>query len=134
MQSNPMNTNHTNENPPVGLASSSRKDPCYETDSTTAALAVLADETSYVLPYAHFLYAERRPNPALEQEPDAPPEEMRLHFAAAEVVLRGSGLRLLERAVQKYELKSVKAADRRLAATLHPHIAGVTLTLTKENI
>ena len=59
---------------------------------------------------------------------------MRLHFAAAEVVLRGSGLRLLERAVQKYELKSVKAADRRLAATLHPHIAGVTLTLTTENI
>jgi hypothetical protein len=41
---------------------------------------------------------------------------------------------LLERAVQKYELKSVKAADRRLAATLHPHIAGVTLILTKENI
>jgi hypothetical protein len=95
---------------------------------------VFADELSYVLPYAHFLYAERRPNPALEKEPDAPPEEMRLHFVSADVVICGSGLRMLERAIQKYELKSVKAADRRLAATLNTHVTGVTLTLTNQNI
>ena len=134
MQSNPLNTNHTNENPPVGLASSSRKDPCYETDSTTAALAVLADETSYVLPYAHFLYAERRPNPALEQEPDAPPEKLLIRFASANVVVLGSGLKRLEGEIQKYELKFVKSAGRRLAAILNTHIAAVTLTYTKENV
>ena len=40
----------------------------------------------------------------------------------------------LERRLQKYELKFVKSADRRLAATLKTHIAAVTLTLTKENV
>ena len=36
--------------------------------------------------------------------------------------------------IQKYELKFVKSADRRLAATLNTHIAAVTVTLTKENV
>ena len=129
MQSNPMNTI---ENLPAS-ESSSHKNPCYDSDSTTATLGVFVDDISYTLPYAHFLYAERRPNPALEKEPDAPPEELRLHFVSAEVVICGSGLRMLERAIQKYELKSVQAADRRLAASLTTHVASVTHTLTKEN-
>ena len=52
----------------------------------------------------------------------------------AEVVVLGSGLKRLEHGIQKYELKFVKSADRRLAATLSTHIAAVTLTLTKENV
>jgi len=96
---------------------------------------VFADNgTSYLLPYAQFLYAERISNPALEKEPDAPPEKMRIFFATAEVVVLGSGLKRLEHGIQKSELKFVKSADRRLAATLSTHIAAVTLTLTKESV
>lgn len=99
-----------------------------------AALNVLADDgTSYLLPYAQFLFAEREPNPALEKEPDAPPEKMRIHLAQADVVVLGSGLRRLETRLQQYELKFVKAADRRLAAALNGHVATVTVTIAEEN-
>jgi hypothetical protein len=124
-----------NENQPTASASSPRDNPCLERDSTIAALKVIADDgISYLLPYAQFLYAEKISNPALEKEPDAPPEKMLIHFACADVVILGSGLKRLETEIQKYELKFVKSADRRLAATLNTHIAAVTVTLTKENV
>jgi len=98
-------------------------------------LKVIADDgISYLLPYAQFLYAEKVSNPALEKEPDAPTEKMRIRFACGDVVVLGSGLKRLEAEIQKYELKFVKSADRRLAATLNTHIAAVTVTLTKENV
>jgi hypothetical protein len=124
-----------NENQPTASASSPRDNPCLERDSTIAALEAIADDgISYLLPYAQFMYAEKIPNPALEKEPDAPPEKMLIRFACADVVILGSGLQRLEQGIQKYELKFVKSADRRLAATLKTHIAAVTVTLTKENV
>ena len=124
-----------NKNQPTASVSSPRDNPCLERDSTIAALEAVADSgISYLLPYAQFLYAEKIPNPALEKEPDAPPEKMLIHFACADVVVLGSGLKRLEQDIQKYELKFVKSADRRLAATLKTHIAAVTVTLTKENV
>ena len=57
---------------------------------------------------------------------------MLIRFASADVVVLGSGLKRLEGEIQKYELKFVKSADRRLAATLNTHIAAVTITFTKE--
>jgi hypothetical protein len=115
--------------------SSPRDNPCLERDSTIAALEAIADDgISYLLPYAQFLYAEKIPNPALEKEPDAPPEKMLIHFARADVVILGSGLKRLMQEIQKYELKFVKSADRRFAATLKTHIAAITVTLTKENV
>ncbi len=132
-----MKSNHinTNENPPATSASSARDNPCFRSDAQTAALAVFADEgISYLLPYAQFLYAERVPNPRLEKEPDAPPEKMLIRFALADVVVLGTGLIAVERALQKYELKFVKAADRRHAATLNTFVASVAITLTTKNI
>jgi len=124
-----------NENQPTASASSPRDNPCLERDSTIAVLKVFADnDISYLLPYAQFLYAEKISNPALEKEPDAPPEKMLIHFACADVVVLGSGLKRLEAEIQKYELKFVKSADRRLVATLNTHIAAVTVTLTKESV
>jgi hypothetical protein len=124
-----------NENQPTASASSPRDNPCLERDSTIAALKVIADNgISYLLPYAQFMYAEKISNPALEKEPNAPPEKMLIHFARADVVVLGSGLKRLEQDIQKYELKFVKSADRRLAATRNTHIAAVTVTLTKENV
>jgi hypothetical protein len=121
--------NH-NDNPSV---SSPRDNPCFTTDPTIAALEVIADDgVSYLLPYAQFLSAERLPNPALEKEPDAPPEKMLIRFARADVVVVGSGLKRLGQNIQKYELKFVKSADRRLAAVLNTHVTTVTVTLTKE--
>jgi len=101
---------------------------------STKIFRIADDGTSYLLPYAQFLYAEKISNPALEKEPDAPPEKMLIRFASANVVVLGSGLKRLEAEIQKYELKFVKSADRRLAATLKTHIAAVTVTLTKENV
>jgi hypothetical protein len=123
-----------NENPPAS-ASSPRDNPCLGNDPTIAALDVFADNgISYLLPYAQFLYAEKMSNPALEKEPDAPPEKMLIRFATAEVVVLGSGLKRLEHGIQKSELKFVKSADRRLDATLKTHIAAVNVSLTKENV
>jgi hypothetical protein len=119
---------------PVGAsASSSRDNPCYGSDSTVAALNVLADnERSYQLPYAQLLYSETTPNPALEKDPDAPPEKLLIAFAVANVTVLGSGLRYIERAIQKYELKFVKSAALRYASALKTHVAAVTVSLIKE--
>jgi hypothetical protein len=123
---------NTSENP---SGSSPRDNPCFGMDTHVAALEAVADDgISYLLPYAQFLYAERISNPALEKEPDAPPEKMLIHFARAEVAVAGSGLKRLEHGVQKYELKFVKSADRRLAAAPNTHIAAVTVTLTNKNV
>ena len=124
---------NTNANPAAASASSSRDNPCFGSDPNVATLNVLADDgISYLLPYAQFLYAEMIPNAALETKPDAPPEKLLLHFAVAKVTLLGSGLKSLERAIQKFELKFVKSADRRFTATLNTHVAFVTITFTKE--
>ena len=124
---------NTNANPPPASASSSRDNPCFELDASIAAVHVLADDgRSYLLPYAQFLYAERTANAALEREPEAPPETLLLHFATADVTLLGSGLKAVEKAVQRYALKSVQAADRRFAAALKTHVAAVAITFTKD--
>jgi hypothetical protein len=110
---------------------------CYSSDSSTAVLEVFADNgISYLLPYAQFLRAERLANPALEKEPDAPPEKMLLHFGQAEVVILGSGLKFVADGIRKYDLKYVKSADRLLTfnPALGAHIAAITVTLTKENV
>ena len=124
---------NTNANPVAASASSSRDNPCYGSDPTVATLNVFAgDERSYQLPYAQFLYAEMTPNPALEKNTDAPPEKLLICFAAAEVTVLGSGLKSLEKAIQKYELKFVKSADRRYAAAMKTHVAAVAINFTKE--
>jgi len=127
--------NHTSDNPPAISASSPRKNPCLGSDPNIAALEVIADDgISYLLPYAQFLYAERMANPALEKEPEAPPEKMSIHFACANVVVLGSGLKWLERRLQQYELSFVMSADSRLGAVYDTLITTITLTLTKEKV
>jgi len=123
--------NHTSDNPPAISASSPRKNPCLGSDPNIAALEVIADDgISYLLPYAQFLYAERIANPALEKEPEAPPEKMSIHFACANVVVLGSGLKWLERRLQQYELSFVMPADSRLGEVYDTLITTVTLTIT----
>ena len=80
------------------------------------------------------MYAERTANPALEKEPEAPPEKMSIHFACADVIVLGSGLNWLERRLQQYELSFVMPADSRLGAVYDTLITAVTLTLTKESV
>ena len=126
---------NTSDNPPAISASSPRKNPCIGSDPNIAALEVIGDDgISYLLPYAQFLYAERTANPALENEPEASPEKMSIHFGCAEVIVLGSGLKRLERWLQGYELSFVMSADSRLGAVYDTLITTVTLTLTKENV
>ena len=61
-----------------------------------------------------------------------PPEKLLICFAAAKVTLLGSGLKTVERMIQKYELKFVKSADRRYTAGLNTHVAAVAINFTKE--
>ena len=127
--------NNTSDNPPAISASSPRDNPCLGHDAKAAAVAVLTDDgINYLLPYAQFLYAERTTNPALEKEPEASPEKMSIHFGCAEVIVRGSGLKRLERWLQGYELSFVMSADSRLAAVYDTLITAITITLTKENV
>ena len=129
------NQSNNNDQPATVSVPSPQDNPCLGSDPNIAALEVIADDgISYLFPYAQFLSAERVHNPALEKEPDAPPEKMRIRFASAEVAVLGSGLNAVERRLQKYELAFLKSADRRLAATLKTHIAVITVTLTKENV
>jgi hypothetical protein len=109
--------------------------PCFTSDSKSAALNVHADDShNYLLPYAQFLSAERFSNPALEEEPDAPPEKMLIRFAQAEVVVLGSGLDAVERDLQQNALTFVKSASRRFAGLRNTHIAAVTITFYKEKV
>jgi len=126
---------NTSEQQPAISASSPRKNPCIGSDPNIAALEVIADDgISYLLPYAQFLYAERAANPALEKQPEAPPEKISIHFACADVIVLGSGLNWLERRLQQYELSFVMSADSRLGAVYDTLIAAVTLTLIKERV
>jgi len=84
------------------------------------------------LPYAQFLYSETSPYAALEKDADAPTEKLLIVFAVAKVTVLGSGLKSLERMIQKYELKFVKSAGRRYAAVFNTHVVAVTLSFTKE--
>ena len=128
-----MKSSQLNNDSPSISASSPRDNPCFDIDPNIAALNLLADDGhSYLLPYAQFLYAQRDSNPALEEEPDAPPERLLIRFAVAKITVTGAGLNTLERAIQRQELKFVKAADRRLAATLKAHVAAVSVTFDKE--
>ena len=125
---------NTNEKPLTESDFRTGHNPCFTSDIKSAALNVYADDMhNYLLPYAQLLSAERFSNPALEQEPDAPPEKMLIRFAQAEVMVLGSGLDAVERDLQQYELKFVKSAPRRFAGLLNTHIAAVTITFTKEN-
>jgi hypothetical protein len=124
---------NTNTHPDAASASSTHNNLCFDIDPAVAALNALADnERSYQLPYAQFLYAEWTSNPTLEREPDAPSEKLVIRFIRAEVTVLGSGLKSLLRAIQKYELKFVKSADRHYASALKTHITAVTVTFIKE--
>ena len=126
---------NSSEQPPAMSVSNSRDNPCLGHDSNAAAVAVLTDDgISYLLPYAQFLYAERTANPALEREPEAPPEKMSIHFACADVIVLGIGLNWLERRLQQYELSFVMPADSRVGAVYDTLVTTVTLTLTKESV
>jgi hypothetical protein len=125
---------NTNEKPLTESDFRTGHNPCFTSDIKSAALNVYADDMhNYLLPYAQLLSAERFSNPALEQEPDAPPEKMLIRFAQAVVAVLGSGLGAVERDLQQYELKFVKSAPRRFAGLMNTHIAAVTITFTKEN-
>ena len=129
------NQSNNNDQPATVSVPSPQDNPCLGSDPNIAALEIIADDgISYLLPYAQFLYAKRTANPALEKEPDAPPEKMSIHFVSAEVIVLGSGLKRLERRLQGYELSFLMSADSRLGAVYDTLITAVTVTLTKETL
>ena len=129
------NQSNNNDQPATISVPSPQDNPCLGSDPNIAALEVIADDgISYLLPYAQFLYAERTANPALENEPEAPPEKMTIHFACADVIVLGSGLNWLERRLQQYELSFVMPADSHLGAVYDTLITAVTVSLTKDNV
>ena len=130
-----MKSNQSNNENPAASESKTPVPDCYDRDMNSAALMAIADSgIHYLLPYSHFLYAERIANPALEKEPDAPPEMLLIHFACGDVTVTGSGLKRVVDHLQQFELKFVRSTDRRLAAAQTTHVAAVVVTLTKGNV
>jgi hypothetical protein len=124
----------TKSNPPTEASPSARDNPCYGTEAAIATLNVMADDgTSSQLPYAQFLFSRLSANPVLEREPDAPPQQLLICFAVAEVLVLGCGLKSLERAIQRQELRFVQRADRRYLATLKTHVASVGITFIQQS-
>jgi hypothetical protein len=113
---------------------------CYGTDSQVAALNVITDQRrGYQLAYAHFLYSELAANPALEEKPDAPPQQLMIYFSMAVVTVLGAALRQIDKAVQKNDLKYVQRGTlaggklEQYASPNSPVVASVIITFTKDN-
>ncbi len=111
------------------------------TDSQVATLNVITDhQRSYQLAYAHFLYSELGANPALEQKPDAPPQQLAIHFSMAVVTVLGAALHPIDKAVQKNDLKYVQRGSL-AAAKLERRpvgsatvVASVVITFTEDKL
>lgn len=125
-----------NTNPPLESATNrllADKD-CYGTDSQVATLNVITDQRrGYQLAYAHFIHSELGANPALEQRPDAPPQQLVMHFSMAVVTVLGAALHLIDKAVQKNDLKYVQRGSldarklERFQNNNAPVVASVTI-------
>jgi len=112
---------------------------CYGQDSQVTTLNVFTDhQRSYQLAYAHFIHSELGDNPALEQKPTAPPQQLLIHFSMAVVTILGAGLRPVEKSLQKSELEFVQrgtfCANRVKQSSTKPTtiVTSVTITFTKE--
>ena len=104
---------------------------CYDTDSQVATLNVITDhERSYQLAYAHFLYSDLGVNPALEQKPESPPQELAIHFSMAVVTVLGAGLHPIEKAIQKNDLKYVQRGSLDATKLERRSARGVTVVVS----
>lgn len=108
---------------------------CYALDPQVATLNVITDhQRSHQLAYAHFIRSEFGDNPTLEQKPEAPPQVLSIHFSIGVVTVLGAGLRALDRALQKHELKLVqrgKVAAKEHSTTPTTVVASVTITFNE---
>jgi hypothetical protein len=117
----------------------SSENDCYGTDSQVAALNVITDyRRSYQLAYAHFLYSELAANPGLEIKPDAPPQQLVIHFSMAVVTVLGAALHQIEKAIQKNHLKHIQlgsldgARSERRSPNNVPVVVSVAITFTED--
>jgi len=108
---------------------------CFAIDPQVATLNVITDhQRSHQLAYAHFVRSEFGDNPALEQKPDAPPQVLSIHFSVGVVTVLGAGLRVLDRALQKHELKFVqrgKITGKEHSTTPTTVVTSVTITFNE---
>ena len=108
---------------------------CFAIDPQVATLNVITDhQRSHQLAYAHFIRSELGDNPALEQKSDAPPQLLSIHFSIGVVTVLGAGLRVLDRALQKNELKLVqrgKCTNERATTPTTTVITSVTITFNE---
>jgi hypothetical protein len=71
-------------------------------------------------------------NPQLEQNADAPPEQLLIQFVQADVLVLGCGLYQLEQKVQKSELQYVTASDLGQTEVFRTLVAKITIQFRKE--
>jgi hypothetical protein len=110
---------------------------CFEIDGMNLiGLGVTADDgRDYTLNYSQFLYSEFSANPDLEDNPATPPQRLEIHFTLGTVLITGSALEALARAVQRGELKSVWRYTRKsLDPDARVHVNSVTVTIHQKQI
>jgi len=104
--------------------------PCYDVETNIPILAVLSDDGgTYLLPYKQLFYAELTPGPS--RSPIALLEKLQIHFSMADLTVLGKGLKPIELAVQKGELKLVKPVDKRFSQNMSTHVASVKIEFLK---
>jgi len=104
---------------------------CYGLDSQVATLNVITDhQRNHQLAYAHFIRSEFGDNPDVESKPAAAPQQLVLHFSMAVVTILGAGLRPLDRAIQKNELKYVQRGTFSASKAERPTTVVTSVTIT----
>lgn len=112
----------------------SRRDKfrCYETSHVHAFCVTFHadDGILYTLASAQFLDMVLGPNPALSQDPEAPPEQAILRFADAKVVVVGSALRSLHGNLERNDLILLRSVppEYRGVTSLRPFVASIQVT------
>jgi len=85
----------------------------------SASISILADDgRTYGFATSQYVDFVHEANPEMQKDSDAPAERMRLRFATAEVMILGSGLERIARALSEGQLCRMKAISRRYAGVL----------------
>ena len=125
---------NTKTNPPSESASDVKHPECFGTDPKVHGVNVMtSDGRSCGLPFAQFLDSELVANPALETDPDAPPEMLTIHFVSATVTVLGTGLKRIQDGLLGADLAFIRPLDRRFKGAIRGHVAEVRIEHHREN-
>jgi hypothetical protein len=132
MSTNPQSNKQHPKSEVAGSVSSFRQGPCYGSDNKAMGLALRPNRsTSWVVSYAHLLFAEMGPEPEVENDPAICPERITICFLRLDVVIVGSRLSPILELLQRAELGWIEAVAPDCAVPNQPYVQSIQVTLTR---